>query len=512
MIRRIQTVSVTPPGGSATAILTNLSWEPFGPPITYTFAQGSQTLTKTFDQNYWMTDVSGNALNLHFCRDAQSNITSLVPNASAYTGTKIEQYVYDNLYRLTHVQDGTGADLQDFTYNLTGDRLTKTLDPAPTQTYTYTPSTHRLDGVGANARILDANGNTTETTGGTTLDYTFDNRNRMTAVSRNSTPITSYDFNAREQRVYKSTTYPASDTRWFTFTEGGTMLGEYTTTSAQEYVWADDTPIAILGITGQSLTPGDSIFADGFEAPPIVAINYVHADQINSPRVVTSPSGTSLWNWSWQTNPFGETQPTGTFTLNLRAAGQCYDTESGLGYNYYRDYEAQTGRYIESDPTGLKGGISTYTYVASNPFNFVDLLGLVGIVQGCGRDPGITLCDGKGGFEVRVCHQGCSSICIFLHEVQHAQDYSTNYPNACRYSTGKPVEEGAWNFPGFTEAGDYFGYKSECNAHRRGRSCAEFILNNSPYLSCSCKKDLQNQKKNDDYRINEYYQCAAHGW
>lgn len=382
---RIQNVSVTPPGGSATSILTSLTWQPFGPPITYTFAQGSQTLTKTFDQNYWLTDVAGNALNLHFCRDAESNITSLAATSPACTATPIAQYSYDNLYRLTHVKDGTGSNLQDFTYNLTGDRLTKTLDPSPTQTYTYAPNTHQLDGVGANARMLDLNGNTTEITGGATLDFTFDDRNRMTAVKRNSSPIATYDFTANGKRVYKSTSYPASDTRWFDYAEDGSLLGEYTAAVTQEYVLADSTPIAIVTTTGESLALADRIFANGFETPPAIAstVTYVHSDQLDSPRAVTATGGSSQWNWPWQTNPFGETNPTGTVTLNLRFAGQYADAESGLDYNVFRDYEPSTGRYIESDPIGLSGGISTYSYVLGRPMTDVDPEALA--IWICGR-------------------------------------------------------------------------------------------------------------------------------
>ncbi|MBS0556064.1 MAG: RHS repeat protein [Proteobacteria bacterium] len=373
---RIQTVSVTPPGGTVTSILTSLTWQPFGPSITYTFAQGSQTLTKMFDQNYWMTDVTGSALTLHFCRDAQSNITSIAAASPACSNTPTEQYKYDNLYRLIHVQDGTGSNLQDFTYNLTGDRQTKTLDPSPTQTYTYTPNTHRLDGVGANARMLDPNGNTKETTGSATLDFTFDDRNRMTAISRNSTPITSYDYNAKGERVYKTTTYPASDTRWFDFAESGMLLGEYTATAAQEYVWADGTPVAILAIAGAAPAPADQIFANGFEAPPVTTVDYVHTDQLDSPRIVTSTTGASQWNWPWQTNPFGETAPTGTLALNLRFPGQYLDAETGLNYNYFRDYEPGTGRYVESDPIGLGAGLGTYTYVFNAALRWKDNNGL----------------------------------------------------------------------------------------------------------------------------------------
>lgn len=69
--------------------------------------------------------------------------------------------------------------------------------------------------------------------------------------------------------------------------------------------------------------------------------------------------------------------PSGSITMNLRLPGQYYDAEAGLHYNYFRDYEANTGRYIESDPLALKGGISTYSYVFGDPLTLIDLAGLV---------------------------------------------------------------------------------------------------------------------------------------
>jgi len=58
--------------------------------------------------------------------------------------------------------------------------------------------------------------------------------------------------------------------------------------------------------------------------------------------------------------------------------GQYYDTETGKHYNYFRDYDPVVGRYVESDPIGLRGGMNTYAYVLGDPLNRIDPLGLDG--------------------------------------------------------------------------------------------------------------------------------------
>jgi RHS repeat-associated protein len=69
--------------------------------------------------------------------------------------------------------------------------------------------------------------------------------------------------------------------------------------------------------------------------------------------------------------------------LVVTLPGQRYDAASGLNYNYQRDYDTGSGRYVESDPIGLAGGISTFGYVKRNPLLNIDPTGLV--VKRCCR-------------------------------------------------------------------------------------------------------------------------------
>ncbi|MDO8465713.1 MAG: RHS repeat-associated core domain-containing protein [Gallionella sp.] len=65
------------------------------------------------------------------------------------------------------------------------------------------------------------------------------------------------------------------------------------------------------------------------------------------------------------------------FVYDEGASGRCHDKETGTFYNYFRDhYFAELGRYGQSDPIGLRGGLNTFTYALSNPLKWVDPLGL----------------------------------------------------------------------------------------------------------------------------------------
>lgn len=107
------------------------------------------------------------------------------------------------------------------------------------------------------------------------------------------------------------------------------------------------------------------------------SIDYVVADQLGQPQKLLDQARAVTWDRV--TTPFGETV---SFTNSpgidqaLRLPGQQADIGTGLFYNYFRDYDPSLGRYVQSDPIGLAGGVNTYAYVGSNPTERVDRFGL----------------------------------------------------------------------------------------------------------------------------------------
>jgi RHS repeat-associated protein len=120
-----------------------------------------------------------------------------------------------------------------------------------------------------------------------------------------------------------------------------------------EYIWLDDLPVAF------------------YQAG---SLSHVHTDHLGAPQKMTDGGQNIVWDAV--SDPF-MAQPLPTnLTMNLRFPGQQYDTETGLHYNGLRDYDPTLGRYIESDPIGLAGGINTYAYVDDNPIAYSDPYGL----------------------------------------------------------------------------------------------------------------------------------------
>ncbi|MBB5356833.1 RHS repeat-associated protein [Rhodanobacter sp. ANJX3] len=365
----ISTVKVTPSGASAAStVISATTWLPFGPISSYTLGNG-QKVTRTYDANYRVTDIASPGFTLHLAHDLMGNVSAIGAAAGANPAT--ETYQYDPLYRLGTVTEASGTTLESYTYNPTGDRLSKTASGLATGAYLYTTGTHQLQSIGNASQASDANGNTTGSViGGGTYGFAYNGRNRLSLAQLNGSTVATYTYNALGQRIGKVTTTAER----YAYNQSGQLLAEYGATN-RDYLWMDDVPVAVVDNTiNGSVTTS--------------TINYITADQLNTPRAVTNSAGAVIWQWAYAGNPFGEKPPSSSsgYVLNLRYPGQYFDAETGLIHNDHRDYCAACGRYIESDPIGLDGGISTFTYGLNSPLRNVDPLGLESprAASGCG--------------------------------------------------------------------------------------------------------------------------------
>jgi RHS repeat-associated protein len=168
--------------------------------------------------------------------------------------------------------------------------------------------------------------------------------------------------NAQGQRVVKTVNGDANTAIHFLYDQSGQVIAEIdasTGTTLREYIYVNGQQIAIVDDTG---TQNEEAY-------------FVHNDHLGTPQKITDQTQAIVWDATYE--PFGEVEvATEEIENNIRFPGQYADEETGLNYNYFRDYDPSTGRYVESDPIGLSGGLNTYGYVSMNPASNTDYFGL----------------------------------------------------------------------------------------------------------------------------------------
>ena len=343
--------------------------EPFGPLSTWNWGNGLVTL-RVYDTDgrltSWEFRNGTSILRNNVSWDAAGRAVANTNPANATLGCVFQ---YDALDRLTVSQQGSPVGTtRQFGYDAVGNRSNLTINGALTN-YSYAAASNQLlalTGATVKSYVYDAAGNPT-TVGFFT--NTYNNANRLTKVMNGATTVATYKVNALGQRVEKVS---SGVTTRYVYDEQGHLLGEYDSTGklVQETVWLEDLPVATLRPTGATGTPSP------------INVYYVLADHLGSPRAVVRPSDNQfMWRWD-NTDPFGATVANenpagqGSFKYALRFPGQYFDAETGTHYNYFRDYDPAIGRYEQSDPIGLPGGMNTYAYVNSAPLKYADSLGL----------------------------------------------------------------------------------------------------------------------------------------
>jgi len=328
---------------------------------------------RTYDQQSRLLTQTLNTADTRLYRyDANSNITARQATPQNSTAQ------YDGLDRLTtDAVDGNTAVLN---YDANNNRLQRTQTGVFDERYFYTGRTNQLTGVESTST-----GTSTPIPNRT---LTYNNAGRLFQVVEQGTLTATYVYNANGLRTRKTT---ANGTTVYHYDLNGQLISETKDdgSSIRDYLWQDNTPVAQIDTVGTTDT-----------------IAYLHTDHLLTSRLATNSTGTVVWRWDGAA--FGETLANedidgdGVLTqINLRFPGQYFDKETKLHYNWNRYYDPRVGRYITSDPIGLRGGLNTFGYVSNNPIMKFDLLGLI---ESCSTSNGIDMgCVLKANNDFKTC-------------------------------------------------------------------------------------------------------------
>ncbi len=395
--------------------LNNISYDPFGPTTGWQLGSSANSISRIYDLDGQLSRYTLGNITQQLSYDNTGNITTQQTIGNP-ANDQSYGYGYDNLNRLTSASGPQGT--QGYGYDANGNRNSATLDGV-LNPYTTAINNNRLQSANGKSYQYDNNGNiTSDGLNG----YNYDARNRLVGLNSGSGTGIAYGHNGLGQRVVKTipgidSTSLAGDansdgiinaqdyslilnhilgqqtasnsdcnqdgqtnvgdlvcinikanglttvgTTRYAYDEQGQLIGEYdqTGTAIQETLYLGNLPVVVLKNSN---------------------VYYIHADHLNTPRAITDASNKTYW--SWASDPFGTTAANddvdgdgNKLAYNLRFPGQYYDQETNLHYNYFRDYDPATGRYVQSDPIGLAGGLNTYVYVGSNPLLYVDRFGL----------------------------------------------------------------------------------------------------------------------------------------
>ena len=274
---------------------------------------------------------------------------------------------YDVLDNVTQIAQGSSPQQQtriqrkySYDYDRFGNRWAQTLVAGSgfggSNSFDY--ASNRVTSTGFS---YDASGNITANGPGTS--FTFNQENFITAASASN----SYSVDTRGRRVKKT----VSGVTTSYFYSGSVVISEKLGSAWTDYIFFGNQRIAQQ--TGSTLT----------------VAKFLHQDHLGSTRVCTDGSGNSAGTCDYE--PFGEFQPgsaCSSLPTNYRFAGMYYDSESGLYYTWFRQYDANQGRWMGVDPLPRSPSnpqsLNRYDYARSDPANLVDPSGLdPGCGEGC---------------------------------------------------------------------------------------------------------------------------------
>jgi RHS repeat-associated protein len=324
-----------------------------------------------------VSTVLSNGVSAAISYDAADQLLSL---AYANGGTTVASAAYQ--YNVTGTRSSEAredANTRNFGYDLLDRVLSSfnsTLPASRNEMFSYDPGDNRTD----QARVHDA---ADELTQDANYTYSYDQEGNLIQKASIANPanLTSYSYNAQNQ-----------------------LVGVQTPAASISYVYdAVGRRIArsVNGVTIRYILDGQNVRLELDGSNALSAANthagldrllvrdqggtqlFFQTDALGSTTALTDASGAVVERYRYSAfgklevlNPDFTAKAGNTPGQQFTFTGREWEPEAALYFSRARYYDPDAGRFASRDPIGEVGGANLYGYVANNPINWSDHLGL----------------------------------------------------------------------------------------------------------------------------------------